>query len=187
MSPPLMRGSTTSVGGSRRTDLPHRTEVRKARQRIERPSTSRRRPGDRSPKASAGRNRGSHGMRPARRAGSRQPPHEATAEEDHTVGDGHAPREDFRRGRPPPRDRGPATAAAHLGSAVAHSTRERPLGWVTSQIPSPPTCRPRGSWVRCRHRNRARWFPNTSGCHPCRHGRRRDLLGSTPSGVPPGR
>lgn len=33
----------------------------------------------------------------------------------------------------------------------------------------------------------ARWFQHTSGCHPCRHGRRRNPLGSTPSGVPPGR
>lgn len=155
--------------------------------RIERPSASRHRPEDRSPKASAGRSRGSRedatsasGKAPVNRHTRRQlkettPLAKATRRERTSAA------EDLHLGTEVPRQR-PATLEARSHTAHASALRvNHQTDPVTTDVPSP--C----SWIRCRHRNRVRWFQHTSGCHPCHHGRRRNPLGSTPSGVPPGR
>jgi hypothetical protein len=87
-------------------------------------------------------------------------------------------RQPFDAREPPPQaisasePEGPATSTTHLGCSGCTPKLQRvpAAAHRTSHVTTDP--RPRGARTRCRHRIHATWFRRTSGCPPCRHGRR---------------
>lgn len=164
-----------AIGASRRDDLTPRTEVHRDRTALR---GSPRFTASASGPRSTGVYRSVQGVPRLRTTASgrdtRPPPPKRRPTDDTPVYAGLSTRGSSRRRRFPPRSpKAPRHPPPALVAAAAHQTFQRvPAAHRNASRCVTTDPHPRAARTRCRHQVHVAWFKRTSGCPPCRHGRR---------------